>query len=517
VPQPQAKTSPPHSRRWRRCARGCTRPPWKGGYCGHTYGRGRVSREATCPLNISLNALILGGITVELPRHLSEGLLVAFRHLDRPPTHLVVRIKQGVVEHRKHAGERSNRHFLFVTPRRWCRRETKQAGWGWSAMASGHGMRSSRIVCALVVCLCAMAGVSRAAVCPTQNDLQASSDTTGHFLYASITWERVEGNTVMFEITSAWRRKHHWPCKDGKGFNGPDGWPGLGQELSVVGLNMIDDSGESRARPQDSAYLAQKSAGALSTKFYPGDGTEYDLTLKVTSYSIKEDWLMGVSYVQHTYSKPQHSLEPFYPPHYVASLGDKFRRQPYRAVPWTAEFNGCCRQHKGEGSSFNFRISATVDLDDHIASPRLVTMPMLYIYPDTTNRIALCALSVAGKEGMVMKTSGTINYEVDDHAPASYEWSVESGSAAILRSNQTSVRNRCTSVQITKAYTAKQVQAPLPLPCGRQPDIVPWPLWHTHACPLHAPCRYILAPTSASLQLTSERAAGLRGHRRQAW
>ena len=452
MPQPQAKTSPPHSRRWRRCARGCTRPPWKGGYCGHTYGRGRVSREATCPLNISLNALILGGITVELPRHLSEGLLVAFRHLDRPPTHLVVRIKQGVVEHRKHAGERSNRHFLFVTPRRWCRRETKQAGWGWSAMASGHGMRSSRIVCALVVCLCAMAGVSRAAVCPTQNDLQASSDTTGHFLYASITWERVEGNTVMFEITSAWRRKHHWPCVKEEGFNGPDGWPGLGQELSVVGLSMVQDDGEKR----------QESTGQVATKFYPGDGTEYDLTLKVTSYSIKEDWLMGVSYVQHTYSKPQHSLEPFYPPHYVASLGDKSKSQPYRAVPWTAEFNGCCRQHKGEGSSFNFRISATVDLDDHIASPRLVTMPMLYIYPDTTNRIALCALSVAGKEGMVMKTSGTINYEVDDHAPASYEWSVESDIDADMIQDavvfgQRSVRGRCAILNLGTVYKANQV------------------------------------------------------------
>ena len=376
-------------------------------------------------------------------------------------------------------------------------------------MGSGRGMQSSRIVCTLVVCLCAMAGLSRAADCPSQNALQASSDTTGHFLYASITWEHVQGNTVMFEITSAWRRKHHWPCVRDEGFNGPDGWPGLGQELSVIGLSMVQDDGEKR----------QESTGQVASKFYPGDGTEYDLTLKVTSYSIEEDWLMGVSYVQHTYSKPQHSLEPFYPPHYVASLGDKSKSQPYRAVPWTAEFNGCCRQHKGEGGSFNFRISATIDLDDHIASPRLVTMPMLYIYPDTTNFIALCALSVAGKEGMVMKTSGTANYEMDDHAPAQYEWSVVSGSASILRSNQTSVRNRCTSVQINRAHKAKQVApAAAAAPARLRPSCALAALvqCHSRASPLQVDARSLLRLTATDKRACTARAAGLRGHRRQA-
>lgn len=166
---------------------------------------------------------------------------------------------------------------------------------------------------------------------------------------------------------------------------------------------------------------------------------------------------MGVSYVQHTYSKPQHSLQPFYPSHYVASLGDKSKSQPYRAVPWTAEFNGCCRQHKGQGSSFNFKISATVDLDDHIASPRIVTMPMLYVYPDFTNYISFCALSVAGKDGMVMKTSGTVNYESDDNEPAHYEWSIQSDGASLMHRNETSVRNRCATFHLNKAYTASQV------------------------------------------------------------
>jgi len=168
----------------------------------------------------------------------------------------------------------------------------------------------------------------------------------------------------MFEITSAWRRKHHWPCKKDEGFNGPDGWPGLGQELSVVGLSMVSDAGEKR----------QEAAGQVASKFYTGDGIEYDLSLKVTSFSIKEDWLMGVSFVQHTYKKPQHSVIPFYPPHYVASPGDKSKSQPYHAVPWRAEFLGCCRQYKGRGNSFNFGTAATIDLDDHVASPRIVSV-----------------------------------------------------------------------------------------------------------------------------------------------
>jgi hypothetical protein len=152
-----------------------------------------------------------------------------------------------------------------------------------------------------------------------------------------------------------------------------------------MALSTVNSNGEKR----------QEAAGQVASKFYPGDGSEYDLTLKVTSYSIKEDWLMGVSYVEHTYSKPQHSLVPFYPAHYVARHGDKAKSQPYRSVPWKAEFNGCCRQYIGLGESYNFGIYADVDLDDHIASPRIASMPFLYVYPDASNRISLCALSVA--------------------------------------------------------------------------------------------------------------------------
>ena len=73
-------------------------------------------------------------------------------------------------------------------------------------------------------------------------------------------------------------------------------------------------------------YCDTHARARTHTHTHTGDGTEYDLTLKVTSYSLKEDWLMGVSYVTHTYSKAQQSLTPFYPAHYVA-------RQVHQAKP----------------------------------------------------------------------------------------------------------------------------------------------------------------------------------------
>jgi hypothetical protein len=36
-----------------------------------------------------------------------------------------------------------------------------------------------------------------------------------------------------------------------------------------------------------------------------------------------------------------------------------------------------------------------------VASPRIATLPFVFIYPETTNRVPICALSVAGKAGMV--------------------------------------------------------------------------------------------------------------------
>ena len=52
---------------------------------------------------------------------------------------------------------------------------------------------------------------------------------------------------------------------------------------------------------------------------------------------------MGISYVQHTYKTPQASLVPFYPPHYVASHGDKSKSQPYHAVSFFFFRRKCVR------------------------------------------------------------------------------------------------------------------------------------------------------------------------------
>ena len=121
-------------------------------------------------------------------------------------------------------------------------------------------------------------------------------------------------------------------------------------------------------------------------------------------------------------------------------------------------------QFKGKGSSFNFNIKATVDLDDHIASARIVSMPKVYVYPDSAagNRVALCALSKAGAEGMVMKTNGTVNFPSDDHSPAVYHWSVESATNAEIVQDVTvlgkpSKNNRCAVLRLKDMYAKNQM------------------------------------------------------------
>ena len=255
--------------------------------------------------------------------------------------------------------------------------------------------------------------------CPTA--VQVDNDGRGHFISASISWKHVRGNTVMFEINSAWRRKFNWPCKQSgpdSGFNGPDGFPGLGQKLPIVGL-ATTFSNASRLERE----------GHAATKFKAGDGTEYDLMLQVTSYSMQEDWLAGTAYVEHTFDAPYGGSMPFFPTHYVASAGNKDTMQPYRTVPWHAELVGCCRKDLGMGQSYNFAIGTTVDLSDQIGSPRIISMPQIFVRPTVSQQsekaktyINFCAVSAAGPAAFVQKTSGTINYAEDDNMAAAYTW-----------------------------------------------------------------------------------------------
>ena len=168
----------------------------------------------------------------------------------------------------------------------------------------------------------------------------------------------------------------------------------------------------------------------------PGDGNYRELHLEVTSFSIEEDWLMGVSYIEHEYQTPYKEKIPLYEIagqklHYVSSPEDRDSTQPFRTVPWTAEFVGCCRRFVGKAdTSPNFSIKATVDLSNHVASPRLVLMPFIYINTQGS-KLTVCALSAGGQTARVRKNGGTINYTPDDNTPATFKWHATASSVSV--------------------------------------------------------------------------------------
>jgi hypothetical protein len=131
--------------------------------------------------------------------------------------------------------------------------------------AGGCGGRSSAgcLVLLLVGFLCGALGNH----CPDAEELKVrtASATTGNFLSGTISWKQVgTGNRVAFELISTWRRKHHWPCKSsgaGAGFSGPDHWPGVGDELTIVGLSSVQ-----------SKQARQELSGPVSTKLWTGKG-----------------------------------------------------------------------------------------------------------------------------------------------------------------------------------------------------------------------------------------------------
>ena len=141
--------------------------------------------------------------------------------------------------------------------------ESRWAGGMICHSTTGCSMRRlSPFLSLFVLALLVSGAQAQQGKCPEATALKQrkAGDTIGHFLSASISWTHVKGNTVMFEVISAWRRKHYWPCKSTEGFSGKDGWPGVGDMLTIVGLSPITSD-----QPR------QEDLGAVSTKLFPGN------------------------------------------------------------------------------------------------------------------------------------------------------------------------------------------------------------------------------------------------------
>jgi len=271
--------------------------------------------------------------------------------------------------------------------------------------------------------------------CPGVESIYTSIPV-GAFISASISWKQLYDNTVSFEIQSMWRRKHQWPCSLKTGFSGPDGYPGLGDQLRVMGLSAIDNT---------SPYPRIITPGKIGAFFSTGDGKDYELPLKVMSYSIEEDWISCISVVVHTYPAPYQTLKEIYPASYVAVPGQSDLAQPYTIIPWRATLAGCCRRWAAQTTSLNFAVGADVDLSNQISSTRIITMPYLSITP-TKRTISICALSLTGQMGMWQKNGGTLNWPSDDNIPAQFEWSVLDASLPV--SIVGGAQSSCVSLEI---------------------------------------------------------------------
>ena len=170
----------------------------------------------------------------------------------------------------------------------------------------------------------------------------------------------------------------------------------------------------------------------------PGEpGKKYELEMEVLSFSVEEDWVTGVSRVPVTYSAPYAARVPYFPADvttkYVASTHTKDSTQPYIAVPWVAQFAGCCRQYAASDGSWSFNLTAYVDLTNSKGSTRIVSLPEIWVPPapnTPTTPVYVCAIPVAGMDSLVLMSGGTLNYPKDDMQPAGIKWEVAGFSAS---------------------------------------------------------------------------------------
>jgi len=168
--------------------------------------------------------------------------------------------------------------------------------------------------------------------------------SASHFRYASISWEKHEGNEVVFSIATAWRRSYDGNYKayhtndnsysksTGTGF---DGYPVTGDEIEVNGLEW--------------------------PIFDTGDDTITYLSFKVVAYSTAEDWMYGHTTVRHTYKTPSN-----------------------RGSPWVARFSGCCRLsnlHNNKDRTWN--VMAHVNLMTEEYSPIVKSLPVISVPQNT--------------------------------------------------------------------------------------------------------------------------------------
>jgi len=253
----------------------------------------------------------------------------------------------------------------------------------------------------------------------------------GSYRFGTLNWKVVHdagvpANTVDFELVTAWRRDFNWVYVSQHQASGAvtrtlESRPIVGDKLRVTGLSFADETG-----------MQAVGAGTSEILFHTGDGKKYFVDVEVTSFSVSDNWVMGVTKIRHTYDRPFFGKDKnIYPVgyKYEAATGAALdANQPFTHTPWTAEFSGCCRWESSLDGNKNkpYKVITHLDMTDRDNSPAARTMPIITVpQAATTNgadqpRFFVAAKDqlVAGSQAPTGMSGGTSNYDDDNSASA---------------------------------------------------------------------------------------------------
>lgn len=145
---------------------------------------------------------------------------------------------------------------------------------------------------------------------------------SGLFRFGHISWH-AQGNTVSFTLETGFRKSVSDPkWREAK----------VGDRLLLFGKE-----------PPQFLYGDSQFASTL--------------VMDVTAVSQVEDWVMGVTQLEHTYATPNNKQRP-----------------------WKAQLVGCCRLSEIKNNAeLGFELTAEVDLTVAKRSPRAATLPMITV------------------------------------------------------------------------------------------------------------------------------------------
>jgi len=163
----------------------------------------------------------------------------------------------------------------------------------------------------------------------------ASLERGGHFRYATMYWKRspdLTKNKIEVTIESAWRRDYS----------------------STYFTAGLDSDGKS----------LMKINGKESPMIDFGDhsGPQYLEAVQITAYSESENWFLGEQTFTHEFDTPNNA-----------------------GTPWRVRFTGCCRVKQQGQASDNWDMSTYVDLLESLRSPRIVSLPVIWVRKIETN------------------------------------------------------------------------------------------------------------------------------------